>query len=421
VRGRPDPHERYQCQATYPQTVEGLLVRYRNIVNEHVRNLVVCLDGTDNQFCATNTNVVRMLQSLAQDPQRQLAYYDPGVGTIWEEGTLSRTAQKVQMILGLAFGLGVTRNVAQAYEFLMRYHRPDDRIFIFGFSRGALEARALAGLIHRCGLLYEHLPSLTPYALRLFQTPGEFSVIDEFKATFSRRVDIGFLGVWDTVTSMGNVWSPIHWPNTAKNPSVEYVAHAIAIDERRAFFRQNRWSPTPRQVCSEVWFPGVHSDVGGGYPADDGRLWAIAFEWMAKHAEKAGLDLDAARLQHALDVGSSASTKSEEDYASKQHDSLTWAWKPLELVPKFRRQQKAQAQWESHWILPARHAGFSGRPRTLKRGERVHRSAIQRFVARDDYRPATLTEAGMDADKARAFLATSAEEWIVGEKTAALA
>src|SRR5687767_13599866 len=129
------------------------------------RNLVVCLDGTENQFGETNTNVVRVFQSVHQDVSRVLSYYDPGVGTIWEEGTIAKTEQKIQMILGLAFGLGVTRNVAQAYQFLMRHHQPDDAIYIFGFSRGALEARALAGLLHRCGLLHAHLAPLDQYAI----------------------------------------------------------------------------------------------------------------------------------------------------------------------------------------------------------------------------------------------------------------
>ena len=85
------------------------------------RNLVVCLDGTDNEFSVHNTNVVRLFQALDRGRADQLAYYDPGVGTIWEPGTLSKASQKLQMILGLAFGLGVTRNVSEAYAFLLQY------------------------------------------------------------------------------------------------------------------------------------------------------------------------------------------------------------------------------------------------------------------------------------------------------------
>ena len=229
-----------------------------------MRNLVVCLDGTDNQFSTNNTNVVRVFQCLDRHSGRQVAYYDPGVGTIWEPGAITKAQQKFQMLLGLAFGLGVTRNVTEVYTFLMQMYQPGDRVYIFGFSRGALEARALAALIHRCGLLQLQLESLRPYAMRLFEAAGNFQVVDSFKETFSLPVRIAFLGLWDTVTSYGNVWTPIHWPNVTRNPSVDRVAHAIAIDERRAFFRPNRWAVLDGQQVDEVWFAGVHSDVGGG-------------------------------------------------------------------------------------------------------------------------------------------------------------
>src|SRR5580704_17894960 len=296
------------------------------------RNLVVCLDGTDNEFAVNNTNVVRLFQSLETDPSKQLGYYDPGVGTLWAPGTWSKISQKSQMVLGLAFGLGVTSNVSAAYQFLMRSYEPDDAIFIFGFSRGALEARALAALIHRCGLLQAHLDSLIPYAVRLFQTAGHYQVVADFLSTFSRPVRIRFLGLWDTVTSVGNVWSPVYWPNTTVNPSVDTVCHAIAIDERRSFFRQNRWGTGTRdQEVRQLWFAGVHCDVGGGYAPTDGRLWAITFDWMLGHADAAGIHVDGAKVGPIRGLGAQAGT---EDWMTTIHDSLTAWWEPLELVPK---------------------------------------------------------------------------------------
>ena len=377
------------------------------------RDLIVCLDGTDNQFGAANTNVVRIFQTLESDPSTHIRYYDPGVGTIWEAGTLSRTSQKTQMLLGLAFGLGVTGNVAEGYTFLVRHYEPGDRIHVFGFSRGALEARALAGLIHRCGLLEPQLVPLERYAIRLFQTPGDFEVVGQFRRTFSRKVTVSFLGLWDTVTAMGNVWSPTYWPFTTSNPSVERVAHAIAIDERRAFFRQNRWRPTKGQVVNEAWFAGVHSDVGGGYPASSGRLWAITLQWMVGEANAAGLAFDAAKLAAALSAGADASG-GVPDYATEQHDSLTTGWKPLELVPRpWRPRQPDGTYGRPRVLVPALKSGFKGRPRQLDPGERVHRSAIQRFAAREDYRPETLLKAGLTSDEARRFLSTADEYSIV--------
>ena len=105
---------------------------------------------------------------------------------------------------------------------------------------------------------------------------------DDFRHTFAREVKPGdeerrfqvhFLGVWDTVSSVGWVWDPKHFPFTAYNPSVKHIRHAVAIDERRAFFRQNLFRPAPGQDVLELWFPGVHSDIGGGGPPEGGRLW----------------------------------------------------------------------------------------------------------------------------------------------------
>lgn len=378
-----------------------------------IRNLVVCLDGTENRFGTHNTNVVRVYQTLDLDPSRQLGYYDPGVGTIWERGTLSRVSKKIQMLLGLAFGLGVTANVAEAYSFLMQHYQPGDRILIFGFSRGALEARALAGLIHRCGLLEPHLTALEPYAMEMFQSPGDTDVLTAFRKTFSRTADVDFLGLWDTVTSMGNVWAPTYWPYTTRNPCVRRVAHAIAIDERRAFFRQNRWAPLENQDVSQVWFAGVHSDVGGGYDPATGRLWAITLRWLMGHARLAGLSVDEGRWQHALAEGSGG-IDAESDHATEQHNSLTGVWKILEAVPKTHKRMNPDGTFASSRVMiPVLEAGFRGRPRTLLPGEHVHRSALERFVARSDYRPETLIAAGLTLEVAQAFLATSDELWTV--------
>ncbi len=384
------------------------------------RNLVVCLDGTDNQFSAHNTNVVRLFQALAHSPTTQIAYYDPGVGTIWEPGTLSKTSQKVQMLLGLAFGLGVSQNVSDAYAFLAQTYQPGDRLFLFGFSRGALEARALAAMLYRVGLLEPQLLTLEPYAMRLFQHAGDFPVVGGFKKTFSRPVTIEFLGLWDTVTSMGNVWSPIHWPNTARNPAVQRVAHAIAIDERRAFFRQNRWTTLAHQHVAEFWFAGVHSDVGGGYDANTGRLWAITLDWMIREVGKvpsdpqiADLAFDPARLAAVLGTARS----SEPDFATNQHDSMTTFWKPAELVPRRSRRRRDDGDYEpAEWTIPALTTGFKGRPRRLAPGEHVHRTAIERFAKWPWYRPPTLTEAGLDLAEAERFLRTTDETWVVGQK-----
>jgi hypothetical protein len=252
------------------------------------------------------------------------------------------------------------------------------------------------------------------------RTPGNDDVARQFTSTFSRSVSVHFLGLWDTVTSTGNIWAPIHWPNAANNPSVEEVSHAIAIDERRSFFRQNRWGGpvSSQQKVSELWFAGVHSDVGGGYPAKTGRLWAITLDWMAQRACAAGLRIDGTKLQAALDSGKDAWVGTP-DFATDQHDSLTLAWKPLELVPKPHSSRNPDGSFgRKRLLLPFLEAGFSGRPRTLSGGDKVHRSAIERFVRRADYRPPTLVDAGLTVDDARKFLESGDDSWTVPRNAA---
>ena len=397
------------------------------------RNLVVCLDGTNNEFGAENTNVVRLFQLLLDEPDSQLRYYDPGVGTIGHPGVLTRLMDKVTKVLGMAFGLGVTQNVIEAYTFLMAHYEEGDRIFIFGFSRGSLEARALAGLLYRCGLLKPELTALPPYAVRVFQTPENENIAAEFKATFARPVSTHFLGLWDTVTSFGNVWSPIYWPNVTNNPGVRTVRHAIALDERRAFFRQNRWAKgdaTVGQDVKERWFIGVHSDVGGGYPVAQSALWTVTLEWMAAEATGCGLQFDDASLRRAIE-DARRQCADPEGWASPLHDSMKGAaplWYITEWVPKRRWIGKTRDghdryqlmwpvwHWLGRWLFKPGKMGRArsiGRARELRAGDRLHRSVLQRFASDEKYRPDALQRIGLSPEAARAFVTTGAESFLV--------
>jgi uncharacterized protein (DUF2235 family) len=284
------------------------------------RNLVVCFDGTNNEFGREPTNVVRLIEVLDRDrSKRQRLYYDPGIGTLPEPGILTPALKTLTEWFGLAFGLGLSRKVAQAYTYLMDFWETNDRVFLFGFSRGAYTARVLAGLLHQVGLLPRGNYNLIPYALKYFRriTEGHHhqsekidaskwkKLCDDFRHTFAReiipgdddrRFKVHFLGVWETVSSIGWIWDPKHFPYTAYNPSVEYIRHAVSIDERRAFFRQNLFHPAQGQNVLELWFPGVHSDVGGGFAAECGRLWWNSFKWMQEQAASSGLYFDQDKL-----------------------------------------------------------------------------------------------------------------------------
>ena len=231
--------------------------------------------------------------------------------------------------MGLAFGLGLTRTLQECYQFLMDRYEEGDKIFLFGFSRGAYIARALAGLIHRCGLLRREHSNLVSSAIYFYKHRGKPSVVKSFKATFSKDCPIHFLGLWDTVSSVGWVWNPVIMDFTRKNPGVNHVRHAVAIDERRAFFRQNLWEPSERQNVKQVWFAGVHSDIGGGYKQTESGLALLALEWMLLEARDKGLVVDAAKAAQIL------SAPCAPDPTAKMHNSMTIAWWIAEFWPKW--------------------------------------------------------------------------------------
>jgi uncharacterized protein (DUF2235 family) len=360
-----------------------------------LRNLVLCFDGTNNEFGPENTHVVRLIQVLDRDPARQRLYYDPGVGTLPRPGKAKVSAWRSKLS-GLAFGAGLRANVEEAYEYLMDNWEPGDRVFIFGFSRGAYTARALAGLLHLLGLLPRGNRNLVPYVMDLFRairkdrSPGKsryWQLCDEFRWTFARPAFEGddqrhfrvhFAGVWDTVSSVGWVWNPTSYQFTHRNPSVGRVRHALAVDERRWFFRQNQMEPAfEGQDVEEMWFSGVHSDVGGGYPEADGGLWRPTFDWMLGAAEDAGLVVDAARLHEVLN----RTPPPAKPWKEPQHESLGLSWWLGEFVPKWRWSPKTR---QHAWRIGA------GKHRFIRKGSRVHWSVLLR-IREMPYSPPNLT------------------------------
>ncbi len=191
------------------------------------RNIVLCLDGTSNKFSAVNTNVVKLYSMLDRTILDHSSYYQPGIGTIVPPGTIGHVKRWVLKHMDLAIAWLLSTHVTDAYRFLMRYYRAGDHIFLFGFSRGAYTARAVAAMLHRVGLLSPGNEELIPFAWDIFADSGAESdhLADSFKATFSRKVHIHFLGLWDTVASIGWMWDPKHLPNTSSNPSVRTIRY----------------------------------------------------------------------------------------------------------------------------------------------------------------------------------------------------
>src|SRR5262249_14758015 len=144
---------------------------------------------------------------------------------------------------------GLASDVRDAYVFIMNHFEPGDRLFLFGFSRGAYTVRVVAALLHMYGLVPIGNEPLAPYAIRMLtvRTNDRFTLAGQFKETFSRPCAPSFVGVWDTVSSVGWVGNPLKVPFTANNPDIAVGRHAVSIDEHRAFFRSNLWH-APRQA-----------------------------------------------------------------------------------------------------------------------------------------------------------------------------
>ncbi len=268
------------------------------------RRLVVCCDGTWNRpdqhsdGAAAPTNVTKVALALADEDgggSEQLLFYQPGVGT-----------RRWERLRGGAFGVGLSRNVRDCYRFLVESYQPGDALYFFGFSRGAFTARSTVGLVRNSGILRaEHVARIKD-AYRLYRDRDRPSQPNGTEAEIFRRmyshdeVPIRFMGVWDTVGALGIPIDGIRLPllthrwtfhDTRLSSSVESAYHAVAIDERRKAFRPTLWLQQPhaigRQTLEQVWFAGVHCDVGGGYR--DQALAEISLLWMVERARRCGL------------------------------------------------------------------------------------------------------------------------------------
>jgi uncharacterized protein (DUF2235 family) len=350
------------------------------------RNIVLCCDGTSNQYGGSNTNVVRLYQMLVKDPARQLAFYDPGVGTFGSQAALTPVAKFITKVMGLAFGLGLTSNIEAGYTYLMNNWNRGDRVYIFGFSRGAYTARGIAAMLHKCGLFEHGHERLVPYAAKMFRKERDPAIWNGFKTTFGRECPVRFLGLWDTVSSVGWVWDPVRLPFSANNPEVTIVRHAVAIDERRAFFRQNLWGDPPNgQDVKQVWFAGDHCDVGGSYPETQSGLSQIALEWMVREARAAGLLIDPALLQQIVPPRDRAPGNGAQppDWRQEIHTSLKWYWWPAEFFPKVVQRREGGDQYVTGVRLNL------GRRRFMPDGAVVHQSVKDKMDG-SDYRPGNL-------------------------------
>lgn len=378
------------------------------------KNLVVFCDGTNNMFCENNTNVVRLLSLALKDNDRQILFYEPGLGTFPAPGAMTALSKWFTRTMGSAFGYGLSSNICVSYDFLVEHYRPGDRIYLFGFSRGAYTVRALAALIHVCGLLRTKNHNLVPYIIKLFISEAaqakkkndkierrtgrkqalELPVCSEFKRVMAISPEIHFMGLWDTVSSVGTIYNPFKLPHTHWNPSVRTVRHAISIDEKRKFFRTNLWSSSPQRTdVKQVWFPGVHADIGGGYPEAESGLAKITLAWMLDEARAARLDIDDTQLPSVFPEADSPAPLAAPDPCAKMHNELKkFGWKLLQWIPRryWYRNEKT-GQFDRKWDFSP-----GAKPRFIPAGSLLDASVAERMACVPDYRPENVPSARSD-------------------------
>jgi uncharacterized protein (DUF2235 family) len=397
-----------------------------------VKKIFVFLDGTGNEFIAdsdprkANSNVVKLYTTLKVAGD-QVAYYHPGVGTMGDPSIRWRIPRYWSMIKGLAFGAGFKDNVLDAYRYLMDVYNDGDQIYIFGFSRGSYTARALASLLHGYGLLcrgneghllyawrmmidqlkYNREQLKKPHGKRNRSNAHTIKRNDAYAQTFSRIVTVRFIGIWDTVSSVGWIYDPIRLLDGAQNPIIQVGRHAVSIDERRAFYRDNlwgnlvdindpEWPETLRkqgiqQDIAQVWFPGAHSDVGGSYPQTEAAPANEALRWMIGELQENGAQLCQDRIEMVLGeptgiLAADSTYQLPNPPENKLHESLDWRWWLLQLFPQqYYDKDDAILQWRVPF----------GRPRSIPDGAIIHHSAERRLrntaEGQEPYRPHNLT------------------------------
>jgi uncharacterized protein (DUF2235 family) len=397
------------------------------------RNIVICCDGTGNEVESRLSNVLKLFRVLEKSEQ-QLVYYSPGVGTVADYGPWQRVKLRVREFLGLAAGYGLDDNVLDAYRYLCTQFEEGDSIWLFGFSRGAYSVRVLAAFVYVIGLLKPPQLNLADYAFTAYKKASRDShrgkrVPDEdaLRAAASdaeiarglpaawefrrvaggRPVTIRFIGVWDTVASVIVPRSDRLFLDmerlrfTRTNPGVEIFRQAIAVDERRRMFRLHTWAEPQTfksnpfneknwkaQDIKQVWFAGVHADIGGGYPESESGLSKYPLLWMINQAKAAGLKTSTAMVNYLV-LGKprkdSSRVYSKADPRAKLHKSLTGLWWLLEVIPK-------RTKWRE-WLRRPSLLGFYlplAEPRPIPEDALIHGSAFERIAALAEYRPVNL-------------------------------
>lgn len=376
---------------------------------EAQRDIVLCCDGTSNEPNSASTNVVRLFRCLRKS-ERQIIFYDPGIGADGILDLWKRRTNRMKAMAAQATGYGLDARLTEAYRFLCQHYRRGDRISIFGFSRGAYTARALAGLIHLIGIMRREQGNLAAFAVKAYKQSSDqddLSIGWSFaRAVGTQRATIHLLGLWDTVGSMiapskdDNGFALVHLPYTTRNPSVAHVRHAMALDERRRMFRVSHFVPgdfiaepfdktriVPQDV-KQVWFAGAHGDVGGGHAEMESGLANVSLLWMAGEADALELDIDTAalaRFGHGRQPQQELRHYIGDDPHGVIHPQPAGGWWALEYFPKAVRYR----EWSTRRSFLGQYIPRA-EPRPVADDATLHRSVIDRGAS--GYAPENLTQ-----------------------------
>lgn len=366
-----------------------------------MKRLALFLDGTWNTL-NNNTNVWRLKSLCAQDAN-QFVYYSQGVGT-----RLGETAR------GGVTGYGIDNEIIEAYTWLIQNFEPGDEIFIFGFSRGAYTARSLSGLISKCGVLtlgaplsieqlYTRYRRRTEATIRALQSQDQKlpkPLEEDWLVRYSQPTEIKFVGVWDTVGSLGLPTQSLkrkieqyRFLDTHLYKYNEYAFHALALDENRGNFEPTFWTKTvnkndqppstrPIDKVEQRWFVGAHANIGGGYPSD--VLAQLPLKWLMDKASAIGL-----KFRKPLDLDKTSSVPAINDSFGEFARGLY-----RYISRRYYRTVGLPAQTEGSSV-------------TSRINETIDGSVFDRWRADDTYRPANLVDWAKQMNVDPAALKTS--------------
>ena len=281
-----------------------------------MKRIVICADGTWNRpekdikkdYPTNVLKLARAISPVGKDGVDQVVFYDWGLGSYNDKFSAG------------TFGKGINKNIMDCYRFIVQNYALGDELYFFGFSRGAYTVRSLAGFLNNCGILKNARANLIQKAFDMYKSadihPGDetshafrklnsvnikldgLSREEKKKYTHDGCPKIHFVGVFDTVGALGIPFSVLGFLNekhmfhdTKIGPNMLYARHAMAIDEKRDDFQPTIWKQRDGVDIQQVWFAGVHSDVGGGYTPDEGGIVAADYplKWISEEARRVGL------------------------------------------------------------------------------------------------------------------------------------